>query len=75
MARYKIDCCMDCAQRYPGCHAICANYKQQRAEYDETMGEIRKKQEVRDNLNGFYYDNIQRTNRRINYRKKYRRGH
>jgi hypothetical protein len=65
---------MDCTQRYPGCHAVCPNYKQQRAEYDETMDEMRKKREVKDSLNGFYFDNIQRTNRRINYRKKYRKG-
>ncbi len=63
MPRYKIDCCLDCSQRHPGCHSTCANYRQQRAEYDETMAEVRRKHDLTAGLNGFLFDSIERTNR------------
>lgn len=74
MARFKIDCCLNCQDRIVGCHSECERYKTQRAEYDETMAELKKKKAVRDGLNGFMYDSIERTNRQINYRSKYRKG-
>ena len=65
MARYKIDCCFECTQRFPTCHATCAIYKQQKAEYDLTMEEVRKSREVRVGLNGFMYNSIERTNKHL----------
>ena len=43
MARTKIDCCTpDCPRRYPGCGTDCPDYKEQRAELDETNKAKRK---------------------------------
>ena len=74
MARYKIDCCLNCPKRHVGCHSECEAYKTQRAEYDATMAEKRKKYDISVGLNGFMYDNIERTNRKLNYRSKYRKN-
>lgn len=76
MARYKIDCCQpDCPKRSGECHSTCGEYKLQRKEYEETMAEKRKETDLRNGLNSFMYDSIEKTNKHINYRKKYRRGH
>lgn len=75
MARYKIDCCQNCPDRHAGCHGHCEKYIQERAEYDETMAQKRKETDLRNGLNSFMYDSIEKTNKYINYRKKYRRGH
>lgn len=51
MARYKIDCCTkDCPKRSGDCHGTCKEYKTQRAEYEATMAEEKKKGEVRRGL-------------------------
>lgn len=44
--RYKIDCCNGCTEREEDCHAICKKYKIQKAEYNETRAEMRKKYET-----------------------------
>lgn len=46
--RLKIDCCWGCPDRQadPNCHGYCEKYKQQKAEYDETMAEKKKKEKV-----------------------------
>ena len=75
MARFKIDCCRDCPDRHPCCHGHCEKYIRERAEYDATMAEKRKETDLRNGLNGFMYDSIERTNKHINYRNKYRRSH
>ena len=67
MARYKIDCCTkDCPKRSGDCHSTCKEYKEQRAEYDETMAEVKKKADVQKGLNGYLADSIERTNKRLN---------
>jgi hypothetical protein len=73
MATYKITCCKDCATRHPGCHASCEKYIQQKAELDSWNAEQRKQQDIKYGLDGFLFDSIERTNRQINYRSKYRR--
>ncbi len=74
MARYKIECCQDCATRHPGCHSECEKYKTERAELDETLAEAKKKHHIKTGLNGFLFDSIYKTNRKRNYRNKYRRS-
>ena len=46
--RLKIDCCWGCPDRVadPNCHGYCDTYIQQKAEYDETMAEKKKKEKV-----------------------------
>lgn len=66
MARYKIDCCHNCPEREPGCHGICQKYKEQRAEFEETMAEVKKKHSVQKGLSNALFDNIERTNKRLN---------
>lgn len=41
--RTKIDCCSGCTapKRHPGCHAICPEYKVERAELDATMEKVK----------------------------------
>ena len=73
MARFRIECCRDCLDRFPGCHGQCEKYKQERAEYEETMAAKRREQDLKNGLNDFLYDSIERTNKHINYRSKYRR--
>ena len=69
MARYKIDCCTrDCPKRSGDCHSTCKEYKTQRAEYDETMAEVKKKIAVEKGLNQYLCDHVDRINRRINKR-------
>lgn len=75
MARYRISCCKDCPDRLPCCHSHCAKYIQEKAEYDETMAQKRKEQNLKIGLDGFRYESIERTNKRDNYRSKYRRKH
>lgn len=66
MARYKIDCCKpDCPKRNGECHSTCKEYKEQKAEYDATMAEVKKKDNVQKGLQGFLIDNIERTNKRL----------
>ena len=66
MARYKIDCCTkDCPKRNGECHSTCKEYKKQKAEYDATMAEVKKKDNVQKGLQGFLIDNIERTNKRL----------
>lgn len=66
MARYKITYCKDCQHRNGECHSTCKEYKEQRAEYDETMSELKAKNEVRNSLNNFMFNNIERTNKHLN---------
>ena len=73
MATTKITCCKDCQDRYPCCHGSCEKYITQRAELDAYNAEQRKKAEVKDGLNAFLFNSIERTNKQINYRSKYRR--
>lgn len=66
MARYKIDCCtQDCPDRSGDCHSTCKKYKEQRAEYEATMAEVRQKRDVQKGLDGFLLDSIERTNKRL----------
>ncbi len=73
MATVKITVCKDCPERHPGCHATCEKYINQRAEYDAYKEEQRKQMEIKHGLNAFLYESIERTNKHINYRSKYRR--
>ena len=72
MARYKIDCCQDCEKRVPGCHGSCEVYQTQRAELNETKAEKRKEYEIKIGLDRFMFDCIERSNKRNNYRGKYK---
>ena len=63
MARYKIDCCMNCPDRYPGCHGKCERYITQKAELEETQAQRRKKYEVECRLNSELYKSVERTNK------------
>jgi hypothetical protein len=66
VARYKIDCCTkDCPNRSGECHSTCERYKTQRAEYDATMAELKKKEDIQKGLQGFLIENIERTNKRL----------
>ena len=73
MARFRISCCKDCATRHPCCHSHCEKYIQERAEYDETMEQKKKEIDIKHGLDGFLYESIERTNKQMNYRSKYRR--
>lgn len=74
MARYKIECCKDCADRHPGCHGQCEKYQTEKAERDETLAEIRRENNAKHGLKAALFDSIHRTNKRTNYRSKYRRS-
>ena len=63
--RYKITCCKDCPNRHAECHSTCKEYKEQKAEYDTTMAEVKKKDNVQKGLQGFMINNIERTNKRL----------
>lgn len=65
MARYKIECCYKCPNRHAECHSTCERYKTQKAEYDATMTEVKKKEDVQKDLKGFLIENIERTNKRL----------
>jgi hypothetical protein len=64
MARYKIECCRNCPNRKGGCHSTCVDYKTQKAEYDATMEEIRKKHNVEDGLRKQTIGSIERMYKR-----------
>lgn len=66
MARYKIDCCHNCPNRKGGCHSTCEKYKVERAEYEATMAEVKKKQDVQRALTQQEVEKIERTNKRFN---------
>ena len=67
MARYKIDCCQpNCPKRSGECHSTCKEYKEQRRELDETNAELRKKGEIRRNLETQKANNIERIYKRCN---------
>lgn len=37
----KLECkCMNCEERFPGCHDHCDSYKEWRKKYDERVNEI-----------------------------------
>jgi hypothetical protein len=44
--RYRITCCKDCPDRYPGCHGKCEKYIKQRSEYDAEKAETMEKYKV-----------------------------
>lgn len=73
MARYKIDCCYNCADRHPLCHSSCEKYKQQRAEYDETVAAKKREWEIEKGLTSAQFDYSYKCKKRIVYRSKYRR--
>lgn len=65
MARYKIDCCKkDCPERSGECHGTCERYKTQRAEYEVTMEEEKKKGDIRRGLVNQKCHNIERIYKR-----------
>ena len=74
MARYKIECCLNCGNRSPGCHSTCEEYKTQRAELDETSAEKRKQHEIESGVKGILIDAMERNNKRTHYRKHNRKG-
>lgn len=74
MARFKIECCKDCADRHPACHSHCEKYQTEKAERDETLAEKQREHNVKIGLNGELYDTIYKTNKRLHYRSKYRRS-
>jgi hypothetical protein len=74
MARYKIECCYNCPDRYVGCHSSCETYKTQRAELDQTNAEKRKKYEVTQRLNSELADSCAKNQRRTNYRNRRRKS-
>jgi hypothetical protein len=75
MPTIKITVCKDCATRHPGCHSSCEKYLQQRAEFDEWKTEQRKQHELKQSLDGFRFEGIEKICRKRNYRSKYRREH
>ena len=68
--RFRITCCKDCPDRYPGCHAKCEKYIQQRAEYDAEKAELtRLIEESSDKLDMYKQDwKIQARARELGYR-------
>ena len=75
MARYKIECCYNCADRHPCCHSSCERYKQERAEYDETIAAQKREADIQKGLKSAAYDYNYKVNKRIVYRSKYRGWH
>lgn len=74
MARYKIECCLNCGNRAAACHSTCEEYKTQKAELDATREEQRKRHELEAGIKGTLIDAMERNNKRTNYRKRNRRG-
>jgi hypothetical protein len=75
MDRFKITCCHNCPDRYPGCHGACDKYKQQRAEYDATKAKTMQEYLAAYSLNTALYDSIERNQKRSNYRSRSKRGY
>lgn len=71
MARYKIDCCYQCPDRFPACHGSCEKYLTQKAELVETQAEYRKKHDIDNAVKAQRYDSVYRVNRARNYKNKY----
>lgn len=65
--------CKDCKDRFPGCHGTCETYKQQRAELDKRKAEAKKKRDIEVGLNNYFYDSMNKINKRDVYRSKYRK--
>ncbi len=73
--RYRITCCKDCPDRYPGCHGKCEKYIAARAEYDAQKAEAAKKFNVASGLYEQRSNSIHKVTARQRYRAKYRKGH
>lgn len=73
MARYKIECCLNCQKRSGGCHSTCEEYKKQRAELDETNAEILKKKETQKSIDTAMFDSMDKYRKTSDYRRKRRR--
>ena len=50
--RSSIKCCKDCTERHELCHSHCEKYKSEKAEWEIQKAEMRKKQEVEQNVTG-----------------------
>ena len=72
MARYRIDCFRGCPDRHPYCHSKCEKYIRQKAEYQETMDEVRKKTATKNNLYQAKCDGVHKATKHERYKAKYR---
>lgn len=50
-----IKCCRGCIppRRFPGCHAKCKDYIEEKAIYDAKMKKVREKQRLQSSLDGY----------------------
>lgn len=56
--RSSIKCCKDCCERKVGCHATCDKYIREKAEWEKTKAEIRKKLEIEQGVTGEQITNM-----------------
>lgn len=66
--------CKGCEKRYPGCHAVCETYKQEKAELDASKEEMRKMLAVNRGINGQRFDCYHKVMKKQNYRSKFRKA-
>lgn len=73
MARYKIDCCLNCTKRTGGCHSTCEDYKRERAELEETNAERLKQKQAQKSLDNALFDSMDKHRKTRDYQRKRRR--
>ena len=58
----SIKCCYPCKppKRYPGCHGICPEYAEQKAQHDKETAEERKKTLIQQGLNSQKYEGVRK---------------
>lgn len=65
----RITCCFQCPDRFPGCHGKCEKYIQQKADFEKTKEETRKKRDIEHGLNASIYECIQKTAKKNHIRR------
>lgn len=65
--------CMGCENRYPGCHAVCETYKQEKAELDKSKEEMRKVLAINRGIKSQKFDGIQKAMKKQHSRSPYRK--
>lgn len=72
--RFRITCCKDCPDRYPGCHGKCEKYIAERAAYDAQKAKAMKVSDLATGLYEQKCNGVDKATRYRNYRSKYRKG-
>jgi hypothetical protein len=68
----KMKCCIRCVppKRHPGCHAVCPEYKEERAEYDRLKAAYNEKQSAIHSVTSQKYDGVRRAYKRHGRNKR-----